>query len=1559
MQEEFVNPEKQINIAGVGFQIQESGDQHGGQASLHEAVIHKSDVSRRFLVKRFYENGEPEEELYESEILAQTAAANHHQAVLASVLYDRVARTSVMLKASSDCQTLQELMHEWEEQPPKDPASDYYDMGRLLESIQIAKSLLGILDGIHNDEKKPMLHMDLSPSNIMWGRNKAHGTAYVIDFSCCTKTGSIVGERRRTTLSFSAPETQIPGAVLTPAADIYSVGAVFLLLVAGMTGASNTQSEKKWHARKLPGKGNLNVTEPIGSLEIPDAYKGKLSEIIVKATTSVDKRYQSASDMLKDLMILEEIVREEGVHLEVLRVKSEKHYAKTCRKDLDPELFVEAISHSKPGKTKIIFDKDLGAPLIDPGWEKLIDCAGKEHCTLIADGGSGKTTALYNLWKYMLDRQNESDASVPLYVDLAGFTSLVQSPWYIHDCILRDYAGSSHETVESQRIKLTRLFQGGKFAIILDGYNEAQNPEELDEEIGKLAGMSGVKLIVASRFAPHNRCFAKFSRFSLPELSGDIVDQKVSACGKVVRDARLHYVLQKPMYLAAYIDLDKDKSPETPGRIIYEHVLKLKEKAKDLGHSLDYDLRDFAVEEALPLLAYHADTMTVDYKWAKCTLEKNISGERLDRIGNQRHCVRVLDCLCHMGILQKMENEKYHFAHQNYRDVFQSVYIANQLKQGITNESLTTMILDPESAAFLSDVLCEDEHRSTNAASSSCIGRIIASLRGKNDYQTQLVLCNLVEVLKISRNNRLNICFDDCDLSLVDFQGCDLSGSTFRNAKLPVVGFLRRGHLRSVTSLFQIPGTNSLLSYSQDENKICVWDIKTGRLQKTIWPYLSKEGTSDNRVAVSPDGKLVAIRNCSTVELYSIVTGDLVKRLDVGFTMKLKEKVANRLKSMDQQTEICRFFSNILCFCGAKKLIVNVGVKLVTYTIDGKAKRFFCLGDVADEQFICDAVVSNKRLFLTDAKGTVFELFGNLGIERCRFDTDQSAEKMMVSDNRKYLATSYFGENWLSAIFDISGDELQLIRSGNGQACVSDRHAVQYDTRDGVVWMDMQTKEIHREPNAAGAVCACISMDQEELYVGTYNNELYIYDLKGKNCKRKFMLGTRYETATDTRYIGYRGAQWASAQAEYLPIVVTDDGTLAAYIPGSSVTVYNADSRKRLPCAQEGYYSRFDGEYYLIGRENARLDIFSLRTGEKEASVPGYAKKNFGEISSWGPCAHYTQATYLPNCKKLVAVMADNCVRIWDQETNEWSELESRGKAPWETMLIWDHRRYVQDYPWKNTEPLHCVVMESQILTLTRDNFLRVWNLAGECLFEERCNEINIIWYDVTRMFHIPGTKYCIFVCRDTSRKRSRLYLPYVIRVWNAERWCFIGVDDEECPKRVQGDAILSPAIRPDSILSFKEYGDPLLMNEQELFPEEKIDFVRSLDGVLAWSEGAYVSKNNVVFFSQKKGICVYNRSTGSRIKAMDWAAVTNNRAPVLDAKLSENGAQMGIALADGSCFAIDLNTGNVSSYKSLTVESIDGCDFSGVDMDSEMRLLLRKHGAIINSNVKDRNNKK
>jgi serine/threonine protein kinase len=151
--------------------------------------------------------------------------------------------------------------------------------------------IVDVLGGLAYAHKRGIVHRDIKPANI---RIDEEGRARIMDFgiahltsSNMTRTGVMVG-----TPAYMAPE-QIVGSGITPATDLFSVGAVLYELLTG---------SKPFEGESLQNVMYKIVSQPSPSLPtgmgLPPALDGIVQHALAK---DVKDRYNSALEMANAL----------------------------------------------------------------------------------------------------------------------------------------------------------------------------------------------------------------------------------------------------------------------------------------------------------------------------------------------------------------------------------------------------------------------------------------------------------------------------------------------------------------------------------------------------------------------------------------------------------------------------------------------------------------------------------------------------------------------------------------------------------------------------------------------------------------------------------------------------------------------------------------------------------------------------------------------------------------------------------------------------------------------------------------------------------------------------------------------------------------------------------------------------------------------------------------------------------------------------------------------------------------------------------------------------------
>ena len=167
------------------------------------------------------------------------------------------------------------------------------------------------LDYIH---KNGVLHKDIKPANIMV---TADGAPKLMDFGIAVASHAEASERTTVVQGsplFMSPE-QCRGRPLSPASDLYSLGAVMYLLLAGkpmFAAASPRELMSQVKTRPAPSLRGVGA--------IPDALAAIVDKLLAKEPAA---RYQSGRDLGEDLAAVVEQLRGSGTKRKALTISQD------------------------------------------------------------------------------------------------------------------------------------------------------------------------------------------------------------------------------------------------------------------------------------------------------------------------------------------------------------------------------------------------------------------------------------------------------------------------------------------------------------------------------------------------------------------------------------------------------------------------------------------------------------------------------------------------------------------------------------------------------------------------------------------------------------------------------------------------------------------------------------------------------------------------------------------------------------------------------------------------------------------------------------------------------------------------------------------------------------------------------------------------------------------------------------------------------------------------------------------------------------------------------------
>lgn len=391
--------------------------------------------------------------------------------------------------------------------------------------------LLKAVDVFH---KNDLLHLDISPDNIIISEANGEYRVLLIDFNSCKAADGIDGGYISFNSNYSAPELRLGnvGAV-SKASDIFSVCAVYAYLIDGAGIRTPARLRRMANTELL-----RTVPQPAADL---------LLAILSKGLRSNPKlRYRSAEEMIE---ACEELIRRiDNVGITHASLWEASH--RLC--GAPPETTMDNSITIHGG----IFPS-----------EKLLALG---NTVLTGEGGIGKTT-LYKRIGYLNTRRYLPSEPVYFYVPLYRYDGL---PDFIKRYIVsKTKFGEDSPTVSDAVKRIDELMDEDHFmALMLDGLNEiVSDCGGLIHEIEELSRKRGVTVSVSERTGARTReLFNDFSRAVLMPLDDCLVRKYLTRAGvPYPDDTRTAELLSNPLMLSLYAKAEcvfraSDAAPFSP-----------------------------------------------------------------------------------------------------------------------------------------------------------------------------------------------------------------------------------------------------------------------------------------------------------------------------------------------------------------------------------------------------------------------------------------------------------------------------------------------------------------------------------------------------------------------------------------------------------------------------------------------------------------------------------------------------------------------------------------------------------------------------------------------------------------------------------------------------------------------------------------------------------------------------------------------------------------------------------------------------------------------------------
>lgn len=641
-------------------------------------------------------------------------------------------------------------------------------------SVKLIQQLTSILKDLH---KNGFLHLDLTPSNVwLYGDDKIlspqniigqipnHSIA-LLDWGSCHKKsefenveyGSSAYDSLLSTISISQGFTS-PAVIqylhanaiefsgtISESADLFSCAALLRYLV---TGEGFAWKEAVWpnECFELGTQMAINKFFEAGK-DFNITYDG-LCETLADARAALSNR---------------------GIYASLALNASQQHFASDHSK-INPDLLTGVSSDSVEYKSLVDwFEHQQQMQTSEPIRALLLN----------SEGGAGKTSQMYELWKYCL-----SASVIPLYIPLLRLDYEKKFP--VLRYALSTYFPASENADNDELLSaLKNLLQNDsnhKFIFLLDGWNELSDEYIIENDIEFLCNCKNVHVILSSRKDYRLAVTDRFLILKLLPLKENQINNVYSLTNV---SSRMRDCLKNPMLLSLAMEMPYvyGKQLDCPvvdsaGELMYSYVetqcLKMRQDAADCKWA------DELVDNLAALATYEKN-----YHHALSFEKiKNILGFSSDN--EVRGFCRTAIKYGLLNIVSNI-NKEFCFSHERWLEFFQALSIYRKIHGWVDKEDpipaphseLNSKTLSPEVAATIAD-LAKDYLRVPEAANScgpSDIDRCLDLLRTSKEETSGVwkEVFNLISIMKQGRKNDLSC----ADLTCLDLTNVPLNEITF------------------------------------------------------------------------------------------------------------------------------------------------------------------------------------------------------------------------------------------------------------------------------------------------------------------------------------------------------------------------------------------------------------------------------------------------------------------------------------------------------------------------------------------------------------------------------------------------------------------------------------------------------------------------------------------------------------------------------------------------------------------------------------------------------------
>ncbi len=443
-----------------------------------------------------------------------------------------------------------------------------------------AERMIRILDALEAFHAEGLLHLDISPDNILVIGEDKKERVMLIDFNSVHTIGELVsgrGDYLSLKNGYTAPEIVNRSLhTVSEKTDIYALAAVFYRMITGKT-LTLADALK----RMPPDAQDVPMVK-----DAPETAKNMVKTILRRALSVIpQRRYENVSEMRDAFAELIDRIDMVGVTHGSIWEGGKRSVEKLIKTNA----FYRYIASGDGLYPVRVSINGESMPLGDCV-KQIVSKDGK-NTLLKAEGGMGKTTALLLTALIQNERYLVNDCAV-VYIPLYGYKE--GDGQFIRNSVLGmlRFSGESVR-YEDARHQLQALFGEARptkegllprFLLLLDGLNEATgDTADLIAEINMLSAMPGVRLIISSRNS-HEALNA--AEAAVEQLSEEDINQALSRKGLLLPESEeIRALIRTPLVLSLFIQASGDEGQLTvhsKEELIHKYLLALIEKETDV-----------------------------------------------------------------------------------------------------------------------------------------------------------------------------------------------------------------------------------------------------------------------------------------------------------------------------------------------------------------------------------------------------------------------------------------------------------------------------------------------------------------------------------------------------------------------------------------------------------------------------------------------------------------------------------------------------------------------------------------------------------------------------------------------------------------------------------------------------------------------------------------------------------------------------------------------------------------------------------------------------------------